>query len=298
MRPRRLWLKLKLRSRVKRGEPVRRACFARGPLALFLLLTLAGAAPQFAAGCRRNTEHSLRAAAEAWDGGDYELAAEEYEQYLKRDPAGEQSLEARFQLANIYYYNLHRHDQARAHYREFLEQGAEHAEAHAARERLAEVLTELGRSYEAIAEYETLNPGPVEERRRIRLRIAELYYDQKNYSQALTEYEKVIDSPVYDQLSEQAYLRVAAIHHLVRGQHQLALPAYEKLASQTADPEVRRRAIYGISDCYAGLDRFDEAISVLKGVDDESERAYVAERVADLEKRKREAAGARSGIER
>jgi tetratricopeptide (TPR) repeat protein len=251
-----------------------------------------------AGACHRDVEQSLGRAVEAWDSGNYKLAAEEYERYLEKDPASEKAAEARFQLANIYYFKLQRYDQARANYGAFLERNPTHSNAQTARERLAEVLGETGRSYEAIAEYENLSPQDTNERRRIRLRIADLYFAQRNYSQALTEYEKVIEKAAYDELSEQAYLREASIYHIERGQYQQALPVYQMLASASSDPKVRVRAMYGLADCYAGLYQFDEAIKTLRSIKEESEQADVARRVAELEQEKREAAQARSGLQK
>jgi tetratricopeptide (TPR) repeat protein len=156
----------------------------------------------------------------------------------------------------------------------------------------------MGRSYDAIAEYENMNPQDSEERRRIRLRIADLYFAQKNYSQALTEYEKVIESTPYDELSEQAYLREASIYHIERGQYQQALPVYQKLASESEDTEVKLRAMYGLADCYAGLYRFDEAIKTLREINDDAEHKHIAERIAGLEAQRREAAQVKSGLQR
>jgi tetratricopeptide (TPR) repeat protein len=249
------------------------------------------------AACQRSNEQSLRDAAEAWDSGDYKAAAEEYERYLSLSPTGEESLEARFQLANIYYLNLKSYEQARTHYNEFLSQDPANRSAPLARERLGEVLAELGRSFEAISEFEGLNPADGKERRRIRLRIADLYFDQRNYSQALTEYAKVIEGAAYDELSEQAHLREASIHHIARGQYQQALPVYQKLAAESGDPKVHRTAMYGIADCYAGLFQFDEAIKALREIRDESEQPFITKRIADLEQQKRESAQARSKVD-
>jgi len=251
-----------------------------------------------AAGCKRDANQSLARAVEAWDSGDYTVAAEEYEHYLLLDPTSEKAVEARFQLANIYYFNLHRYDQARAHYTAFLNENSSHANVPVARERLAEVLGELGRSYDAIAEYENMNPQDSDERRRIRLRIADLYFAQKNYSQALTEYEKVIEGAPYDDFSEQAYLREASIYHIERGQYQQALPIYQKLASDSDDDGVRLRATYGLADCYAGLYRFDEAIRTLREIKDEVEQKHISERITGLEAQRRDASQAKSGLER
>ena len=268
--------------------------FHSSPLSLFASLLLVSSL-LLSGACKRNTEQALEHAREAWDSGDYGAAAEEYERYLERNPTGEKSLQARFQLANIYYLNLHRLDQARSHYSEFLKEDPSHPEAHTARERLAEVLGELGRSYDAVAEYENLNPQDAGERRRIRLRIADLYFDQKNYSQALTEYEKVIEGADHDELSEQAYMREASIYN-ARNQYQLSLVVYQKLAALSNNAEARQRATYGMADCYAGLFKFDEAIKTLREIKDERENEHIAQRIAELEQQKREAAQARTGL--
>jgi len=268
------------------------------PLLLLACLLISGLMVVFVSACRRDAEQSLTRAVEAWDSGDNKLAAEEYERYLYQRPTGDQAPEARFQLANIYYFKLQRYDQARVNYAAFIEQNPSNANAQLARERLAEVLGELGRSYEAIAEYENLNPQEASERRRIRLRIADLYFAQRNYSQALTEYEKVIENASYDELTEQAYLREASVYHIERGQYQQALPVYEKLTSMSADPKVRLRAAYAMAECYAGLYQFDEAIKTLRTIKEDSEQTDVSRRVAELEQQRREAAQARSGLQR
>ena len=263
---------------------------AASALLIFTLaLTLAVA-------CGRGKEPTIERAAAAWDAGDYKLAAEEYEKFLRQNLEGPPSLEARFKLANIYYFNLRRLEQARAHYAELLSQDPANQNAALARERLAEVLGEMGHSSEAINEYEHLNPHDATERRRIRLRIADLYFDQKNYSQALTEYDKVIEAADYDELSEQAYMREASIYN-ARNQYSQSLTVYQKLAVESSDPKVQQRARYGIADCYAGLTQFDEAIKTLRAIKDDSEQAHITHRVAELETQKREAAQAKSGIQ-
>lgn len=243
--------------------------------------------------CRYSSETALQRASEAWDNGDYEQSAELYESYLERHPDGEASLRARFKTANIYFANLHRYDRAAGHYREFLNQaGPVEPDTRVARERLAESLAELGRSYEAIAEYESISPQDEPDRRRIRLRIADLYFDQRNYSQALTEYGKITDNARYDELSENAYLREASIYQLERKQYQQALPIYQKLAAASSDPKVRTRALYSIDDCYMNLYRFDDSIKALREIKDPKEQVYVNQRIAEREQQSREAARA------
>lgn len=280
-----------------REATVRLGVGATGRLVLLPVLLIACSMLVVVSACRRDAEQSLTRAVEAWDSGDYKLAVEEYERYLYQRPTGDKAPEARFQLANIYYFKLQRYDQARINYVAFIEQNSSNANTPLARERLAEVLAEMGRSFEAIAEYENLNPQDAGERRRIRLRIADLYFAQRNYSQALTEYEKVIEKVPYDELSEQAYLREASVYHIERSQYLQALPVYDKLTSMSADPKVRLRAAYGTAECYAGLYRFDESIKTLRAIKEESEQADVSRRVAELELRKREANQAGAGVQ-
>src|ERR1051325_4419243 len=121
-----------------------------GPRAVLVLcVVVMGLCGGLLGACQKKHDGSVSHAVEAWGSGDYQTAAEEYERYLQLYPTGEQSVEARLQLANVYYLNLHKYEQARLHYKEFLNQSPAHPKAQTARERLAEVLSELGRTYEA-----------------------------------------------------------------------------------------------------------------------------------------------------
>jgi tetratricopeptide (TPR) repeat protein len=241
-------------------------------------------------GCKYSAQKTLEQAAAARDAGNYEEAARLYERYLQSDPGGSDSLDARLRLADLYNLNLHRYEQALAEYTEVLNRSPGDPVALAARERMADVLSDLGRSFDAIAEYEKLNPTDETQRRRIRLRIADLYFDQKNFSQALAEYTKVSDGVDYDELGEQAYLREASIYQLERRQYQQALPIYQKIASSTSDQKVGRRAAFCIADCYAALSEYEKAIKTLREVKDPAEQSFVASRITELEQQSKEAA--------
>ena len=257
--------------------------FARALLTLVVLCM--GLAPF---GCKYSAEKTLERASDAWRGGDYEQAAQLYEGYLQRTPTGVQSRDARLKLANIYYLNLHKYEPALDHYREYLSQAGDGPEAETARERMAEVLAELGRSYQAISEYENLVPKNDRDRRRIRLRIAELYFDEKNFSQAVTEYDKVTVAAPYDDLTERALLREASIYHIERGQFQQAIPLYQKIIAQTSDPKVRTNSMFALSNCYYGLYQFDQSVQTLREIKDPQEQGYITQRIGEIEGQKRE----------
>jgi len=68
-------------------------------------------------------------------------------------------------------------------------------------------------------------------------------------------------------------------------------------AANSTDTQVQTRAQFGLADCYAGLSQYDEAIKALRAIKDEREQSHIAQRVSELERQKREAAQARSGLQ-
>ena len=65
--------------------------------------------------------------------------------------------------------------------------------------------------------------------------IADIYYDLNDLGQALAEYQKVVETPQYDDIAERAWLRIAGIRFL-RDEFGDALNAYRTLAEKTSDP--------------------------------------------------------------
>ena len=232
----------------------------------------------------------LERARSAAEDQDYSTAAAAYEEYLAEAPEEPEAEEARFRLADIYYIKLKQYERARDHYAALLEQypGSEHD--YDARRRLAEVNVELRNPVEAIAQYERLvaDHPHTGERRKVRVAIADLYFDSNDVSQAEIEYKRVIAGAPYDELTEHSLLRMASIYRKIRGQHERALELYDRVAASTPDPVVRRQALYSLSEAYAELFRFDKAIATLGRIDDPAEAEYVARRVAELERQRRE----------
>lgn len=242
-----------------------------------------------AVGCAVQGATPLERAERAREQQDYGAAASFYEEYLASAEAGPAAENALFQLAEISYLKLKDLERARAAYQAFLERHSGSERAYDAKVRLAEVFVALESPREAIALYEeaaAARPG-APEARQIRVAVADLYYDSNNFSQAELEYARAVEGATYDDISERSLLRMASINHMVRDDAEAAVPIYERVAASTADPVVRRQALYSISECYADLFRFDEAIATLERIDDPAEAGYVAGRTAELERQKR-----------
>ena len=242
------------------------------------------------AACTTHSVPAVERARSAWDDQNYAAAAEAYEEFLATAPQGTEAEEAEFMLADIYNHNLKQFDRAHDHYAAFLERYPSSPHAYEARERLAEVSVELKNLPEAITQYELLSQEfpDAPDHRKTRATIADLYFQRNEFDQAELEYGRVLENAPYDPLTEQALLRLASIYHLVRNQDEKSLPIYDRVADSTNDSAVRRSALYSLSETYARLFRFDEAIGTLKRITEPDEAGYVATRTEELERQRKE----------
>ncbi|HZS05171.1 MAG TPA: tetratricopeptide repeat protein [Blastocatellia bacterium] len=201
----------------------------------------------------------------AWDGEDFQTAADCYEKFLKENPASERAAYAHFQAGNIYLLKLKQYDRAVTHYVQLIEGFPRSPDLFQARQRLAKAYVAMGKRREAINELENLLiafPDKAD-KRRTRLEIADLYFDQTDLSQALAEYQKVVKDSPYDPLAERAYLQIGGIC-VLRDDFEDATAAYQEVVRQTTDKEIRRQASIGLSDCYVRMLRFEDAVKILE----------------------------------
>lgn len=291
-------------SRAGRGRAGATRFF--GALDRRAVLVVAGAAAVLLVGLYVAGAHFLHRgspyerARAAWEAQDYEASAEAYEEFFAASPpAGPEAEAAELQLADIYNFKLKQYDRARDRYADFLARFPDSESAPAARRRLADALVETGNRPEAIVQLEQLAAAEPDgtaspEWRKLRVAVADLYFESNDFSQAELEYSRAVEVAPdrYDDLTEHSLLRTASIYHMVRDQNERAIPLYERIATSTADPLVKRQALYALSECYATLFRFDEAVATLGRVDDPEEADYVARRVAELRRQKKDHADA------
>lgn len=242
----------------------------------------------FLSGCSRQA--LLDQAQAAWDGGDYEKAAERYEEYLKRTPQGERAELARLKAATICRRDLKQYDRAIQHYLHFLEDFPKSPEIYPARLSLAECYAATQKFREAISENESALPmaQTEKERRRIRLKIADQYYELKDLGQSLAEYQKVTKDAGYDDLCELAYLKIGGIH-LLRDEFDEAIPSYRTVAENTRDAALRRMTRLRLTDCYERTFQYDLAVQTLQGTEaDPMSPNYIPQRIAAIQEQARQ----------
>src|SRR5215813_2626222 len=218
------------------------------------LLTLTA----FGISCSRGA--LLDSAQTAWDRADYAAAADYYEQFLKENPQSDKAEFARLRAATICQRDLKQYDRAIQHYIHFIEEFPKSADLIQARSQLGYCYGLTGKHREAIGEYEGIMPkiGEEKERRRLRLNIADMYFELNDRGQALAEYQKVVANAPYDDLAERAFLRIGGIR-VLRDEYEDAIPAYETVATSAKDQIVRRSARYEMAGCYERTFQYEKA---------------------------------------
>lgn len=231
--------------------------FALPIVCLLLLICLV------AAGCRTK-DALLTDAQAAWDREDWKTAVSRYEEFLQDSSPSTQVAEVHFKTANIYYLNLKEYDRAAEHYIRLIEDSPDFKDMELAYLRLAECHVEVKKFREAISEYENLLKTfpDTPNRRKIRLEIANLYYEYDK-SQALVEYQKVVKDAPYDSLAEKAYLRLGGVRQL-RNEFEAAIAPYQAVVDNTQDANVRRQTRDQLATCYENAGKYDEAIKILE----------------------------------
>jgi tetratricopeptide (TPR) repeat protein len=232
----------------------------------------------------------LDSAQAAWDRADYAAAAAYYEQFLKENPGSDKVEFARLRAATICQRDLKQYDRAIVHYIHFIEEFPKSPDIIQARVQLATCYRLIRKYREAISEYEGVLPkiSDVNERRRLRLSIADMYFDLNDRGQAIAEYQKVVAGAPYDNLAEQAFLRIGGIR-LLRDEYEDAIPAYQTVAVYTKDPVIRRTARLGVADCYVRTLQYDLAIRTLEQTEpDPKSPSYIQKRIATIREQRRQ----------
>ncbi len=253
----------------------------------FCLLIFAFCLLIFSASCRSRGNLISQAQA-AWDQGNYDAAVKHYEEFLKETPSPEQAATAHFEAAKIYYLNLKQYDRAAEHYIRIVEDFPQFPQREQAFLQLAGCFELLKKPREAISEYESLLQTFPEtpDRRKIRLAIADLYYGY-DQSQSLVEYQKVVKDAPYDEPSEKAYLRIGGVRFL-RNEFEEAIPAYQMVAQNTKDANIRRQARDRLADCYENRADYETAVKILEQTEpDPKEPDFLQKRIAGIRERQK-----------
>jgi tetratricopeptide (TPR) repeat protein len=240
----------------------------------------------------RSRDAILTQAQASWDNKDYAAATLSYEEFLKDSQPSDQTAEIHFKAANIYYLNLKQYDHAAEHYIRLIEDYPKFLSIEPCYQRLAECYAETKKIREAISEYEKLLIAfpDTENKRKIRMAIADLYYENDK-SQALVEYQKIVKDVAYDALAEKAYLKIGGVR-ILRNEFEPAQSAFQIVIENTTDPMIRRQSRDRMADCLENTSKHEEAIQILEQTEaDPKDPNYLKTRIAGIRERQKARAG-------
>lgn len=241
----------------------------------------------FSLSCR-SRDALLTQAQAAWDNKDYVAATGRYEEFLKDSQPSDQTAEIHFKAANIYYLNLKQYDHAAEHYIRLIEDYPKFSSIEQSHQRLAECYAEMKKIREAVGEYEKLLIAfpDTENKRKIRMAIADLYYENDK-SQSLVEYQKVAKDVAYDALSEKAYLKIGGVR-ILRNEFEAAQSAFRAVIENTTDAMIRRQTRDRLADCLENTSKHEEAIQILEQTEvDPKDPNYLKTRIAGIRERQK-----------
>jgi tetratricopeptide (TPR) repeat protein len=195
-------------------------------------------------GCKSAAEQQFEAGTRALGRGQYRQALDLFAEVVILAPGSSEAARAVYDMGVIHYLKQRDLDAARSSFRKVLDEYPESEVAPAARRMLARVYEkEEGELDKAVQEYYRLLDQTDDQTKQkdILLDVANCYYrvDEIDYASVL--YRRIVEDYPYDELTDQAYLRLAHLEALAdRGEE--AESIIETLLERTDRPESRRRA--------------------------------------------------------
>jgi tetratricopeptide (TPR) repeat protein len=212
-------------------------------------------------------EQELYRTAEAyWQQGKYSDAARYYERLISRYPKGALREKVLWDAAVTQYLYLRNIHRAIEIYGIILKESSNGELRIAARRNLSEIyLRDVGDLSLALEESKALceEVRTPSDHQKAELELAEVYFKMNDFSKAMECYARVAASTEDMHLVAKANLRIGGIRQLGHD-YQAAIPAYEAVLKGTKCAECLHQARMGLLDSYESLERFEDAIKVLK----------------------------------
>jgi tetratricopeptide (TPR) repeat protein len=246
------------------------------------------------AGCSSSTRQLLDQAEANWRKGRYYEAIQANEELYQLERRGRHAPHALLNIGDIYYLNLRMLDHAIEYYTRLTQEFPNDKEALDARRKLAVIYAnEVGDPSQAIAEYDKiLETQNLDDRAEILYQRADAYFKGKDYYRALRELASLQETGIDAHLANQVSLKIGNIYQSQK-KFVDAIEPFRKVLNAECK-ECKRRAVLNLTETYANLFEFDNAIATIQMLDKTPENeAYIRSEIQRLnEKRKRQVLGA------
>lgn len=222
----------------------------------------------------RESESEVRVqfsrAREEWRAERYHGAISLLETLRSDYPESRLADDALWEIAIIYYINLHDIDRALQSFDDIVAQYPGSPLATEARLKLAEIYEmELNELPKAIEQWEaTLASGHlgVDREAQIRFRIADAYFRVNQFEQSLEALQVLLKEPGDEYLRQQMRVRIGTIHQ-IRKEYEKSIDMFQAVLEGNACKDCRIRARLALIESYEFLDRLPEAIELARTID-------------------------------
>jgi tetratricopeptide (TPR) repeat protein len=241
------------------------------------------------AGCHSSSRQLLDQADASWRKGRYLDAIQAYEDLYNRERRGKYAAGALLKMGNIYYLNLRQVKRAIEVYDRLTREFPDGQETLEARRQLAAIyVNEVIDLDQAIAQYDRLLEAKnLDGRPEVLFQRADAYFKKEEYDRALRELRSLEDSGVSGHLADQVSLKIGNIYQIQK-KFEEALEPFRK-ATGASSPECRRRAILNLAESYENLFEFDKAIEAIRMLDKTPENeAYIEQEIERMNAKRKQ----------
>ena len=200
------------------------------------------------------------------DAGQHAAAAELLAELQADHPSSARAPAALLQAAELLHINLGRYQEALVAYLTVERDYAATGEAARARRQVAELYKyRLDDQLQAIAAYQRLIDGGVEESDRLQYEVADCYFRLNNFEQARLEFESLLIDYPGSPLLPEVQFRLAMVK-VLEGDLDGAMAAYREVTARWPQSPYAVEAQFGLAGVLEERDRLREALEVLEGL--------------------------------
>ena len=195
--------------------------------------------------------------------GDYENAAYQFSDYIKKNPKNKRLSDAKLRLADSYFGSKN-YSAASKVYQELFSADAKLSTDPYARYQYAQALYKSGKTNEAINEFRSIQEKfPNSEYAEVSLyTIGWIHFQKKEYSQAIEQYNNVIAKYPKTKLEPIIYYSIGDANFNMEN-YDTAIDNYEKVISQFPSSQYVFDAVTGIQYSYVAKGNPEKAVSFL-----------------------------------
>ncbi len=175
-------------------------------------------------------------------------ACETYQKFLTNFPGSVFGEEVQYKLANFYFFKLTEYTKAVEAYKNIIDKYHFSKWVKIAQSRINLIKDNLDYDYKPLSGYI----------------LAEKYYENKKYKNAVSEFQKIIDDYPDCSLADDAQYDIGDIYLFKLNESSKAIPEFQKILDNYPASKYAENAHYKIGECYRRMQKYTDATDVYK----------------------------------